>query len=480
LVANNLDDAAKAVDAFEPSLTVSETLVSGLFNPERAPLAQSIVENIIGYRDRFSTVVSLVGEQNEIYQNSLDIIGPSILTRYNEIFQSVAATQEDLGADAARAMRDVQRSSVIIGLSITAFAILFSILVSRSIRRQLSSITDQMNKLSQGDKSFDIAGVETRDEIGDMARALSVFRDNALEIEHLQQEQARLAAQSAQERRQTTMALAEQFEDRLGGILQTVETAAASMRTMTTRLGDAVAQAQTQSADVSVASSQADGNVQTVAAAAEEMSASIREIMQNVSDTARTAKTCAETAGRSDNDLKALGAAVEEIDDVLKSISDVAEQTNLLALNATIEAARAGEAGKGFAVVASEVKSLASETRGMTEEISNKVHSIKAGAQDTISGVRRIIDQIADVESRTASVASAIEQQQATTVEISRSVQEAARSTDQVAQGISAVKVASESSASASDELQGAADDVARQAASLKSAVQTFLTEIRA
>ena len=220
--------------------------------------------------------------------------------------------------------------------------------------------------------------------------------------------------------------------------------------------------------------------MRTVAIATEDLSSSVKEISQNVSDTAKAARSCADSALDSQHKLSGLQCAVGDIDGVIQAINDVAEQTNLLALNATIEAARAGEAGKGFAVVASEVKTLAGETHKMTEEISNKVEEIKSSAMETIDAVTKIIEQINSVDSQTGGVAAAVEEQNSSTEEISRNIQNAAVRTDDVSRNIEEVKRVASESASSTEALQKSAGHLSEQALELKSAMQEFLSEIRA
>ena len=268
------------------------------------------------------------------------------------------------------------------------------------------------------------------------------------------------------------------FETRISGISETLGGSANSLQEMAATLSAAVQETSQQGHAVASSSDLASQNVQNVATAAEEISLSIQEISQNVSDTADTAKLCAQSAHVSQDKLKDLQSAVDEIDSVIQSINEVAEQTNLLALNATIEAARAGEAGKGFAVVASEVKSLANETHKMTDEISRKVGDIKASASETIASVNDIIGQITSVDEKTASVASAIKEQDASTSEISRNIQQAAAGTNEVSLNITEVQKAADESAQSTDQVKLSADDLNQQAQELKSAVDGFLKDL--
>lgn len=344
---------------------------------------------------------------------------------------------------------------------------------------RILKLAGYMKGLTNGNTDVDLTSMKSSDEIGQMVEHVEVFKTNAIEVKRLERDKIEQEKQVEKSKKQAAQDMADSFEKRVGMIVEGFEKAALELQTMSNAIADATSQASTQSLSVANASQEATSSVQTVAAAAEEMSASINEISYNVMDTAEKAKQCASSAQISQDNLAQLQKAVGDIDSVIQSINDVAEQTNLLALNATIEAARAGEAGKGFAVVASEVKSLANETHKMTDEISNKVRDIKESAQYTIESVNNIITQIADVDNKTASVAGAIEQQSGTTSEISQSATHAATGTDAVSKNIADVQKVTEESAASTNRLKTAASDLLTQAGDLKMAINGFLQDIR-
>lgn len=480
LLRNDPADVERAIAEADSAAAQMDTLLNELQNPRRRELAMAVKTGLASYADFFTQSAEIIATRNSFYFEGLDALGPQIINGYDNLFEDVQNKQNQLGPQAVATMNDLSRNSIIVGVVIGVLASIFALVIGRFMQRNFALITDQMERLSGGDKSFEIEGADRNDEIGEMGKALQVFRANALEVERLEEEQKQNEVKQAEERRQATLEMANQFEERVGGVVQSVEEAASNMQGMASSLSSAVQETTHQSGNVASASQEATTNVQAVAAAAEQMASSIREISTNVADTASMTKDCSRAAEVSQDKLRDLSHAVDEIDSVIQSISDVAEQTNLLALNATIESARAGDAGKGFAVVANEVKSLANETHKMTEEISRKVAGIKSSAQETITSVNDIISQISTVDEKTTSVAAAIEEQDASTTEISRNVQEVASGTNEVSRSIEQVKVVANDSADSTEQLKTAATDLAGRASDLKSAVNAFLTEVRA
>ncbi len=415
-----------------------------------------------------------------------NILGKDYLTLYEPIFKKSSNTVVGIlyvGIEEAQFItkkNQIFNSNIKTALIINIILMLVLIFALKQLlTKPMNKAIDQTEKLANSDKSFEIEGTERYDEIGKLNKALKVFRDNLLKVDHLQEEQKQNAVKQEEERKATMQKLAQKFEEHVGSVVKSVEEASVEIHDMATKISGVVQKTNVQSTSASSASQETFSNVETVAAASEELSASIKEIAGNVSDTERTAKTCSEAAQASQENLEHLRKSVQDIDGVITSINDVAEQTNLLALNATIEAARAGDAGKGFAVVANEVKSLANETRKMTEEIARNVEEIKGSSNQTIEGVNNIIGQISIVDEKTTSVAAAIEEQNSSTNEISRNIQEAAKGTNELSASLSEIQQAADESAEATVNLNKASDNLASQAKTLKVTIDQFLTEIR-
>lgn len=367
-----------------------------------------------------------------------------------------------------------------ISLAVILMGVFVASVIARSISGPLARMTGDMNKLASRNYDFEILYTDSRNEIGELARALEVFRENAREGDRLRAEQEEAKARQADERCKMMNAMADSFEAQVGGIVEIVGSAATELEALATQLSASAEEASRQSASVAGASEQASANVQTVAAAAEQLSASIRDISRNITDTASTAKICTRSAQTSKEKLSNLEKLIAQIDTVLQSIVDVAEQTNLLALNATIEAARAGDAGKGFAVVASEVKSLATRTQQMTDEISSLIKAIKDGSGETVMSVDEILRQIEAVGEKTTSVAASVEEQNNSTVEISRNIQQASQGTQEVSANVVGIQQAANESASATASLRDSAGSLSKQSAELKTAVRGFISQVRA
>jgi methyl-accepting chemotaxis protein len=365
-------------------------------------------------------------------------------------------------------------------LGIVAFIGLASAMIARSITRPLANATGNMVRLAEGDKSIAVENTDLKSEIGDLARALLVFKQNALEMDQLAAERAEQEKRAAADKRQAMLALADSFESTVRGVVSQVSAASTEMRasaeTMAATTGDTSARAGAMSGAADIAFN----NTQSVAAATEELSASIREISQQVSNSASIANHAVGEAKRTDATVAALSEASHRIGEVVKLISDIASQTNLLALNATIEAARAGEAGKGFAVVASEVKNLANQTAKATEDISEQIAGMQTATGEAVGAIKAITETIGKIDQIAATIAAAVEEQGAATQEISRSVQQAAGGARDVSENVSAVAKSVDETGRMAGGLLEAASELSEQAELMNREVGSFLARVRA
>ncbi|GLR89181.1 methyl-accepting chemotaxis protein [Bradyrhizobium iriomotense] len=352
--------------------------------------------------------------------------------------------------------------------------------VARSVVKPLAGLKDRMALLSDGQLDAPVVHADRRDEIGEMARTVQVFRDAMRETNRLREEQAATEQRQAEARKVDMHRLADQFESEVGEIIELVSVAAGQLEQSSTTLSMTSATVEQVSNRASNASGEASANVHSVAAASEELASSIGEISRQVEASARIAGEAVTQAQKTDTRISELSRAASRIGDVVDLIQTIAGQTNLLALNATIEAARAGDAGRGFAVVASEVKSLAEQTAKATGEISQQIADIQSATQDSVAAIKEIGATIARISEISATIASSVEQQGSATQEISRNVQSAAAGTSQVETSIADVQRGAAEAGGASAQVQSAAQSLANESDRLKRGVASFMSSIRA
>nr|WP_247887217.1 methyl-accepting chemotaxis protein [Azospirillum sp. SYSU D00513] len=353
------------------------------------------------------------------------------------------------------------------------------VLILFGVSRPIAAMTAAMRRLAARDMGAPIVGLGRRDEIGQMAEAVQVFKDSMIAADRLAAEQE--AERAAKERHTATLEeLIRTFDHAVGGVLGGVASASAELGGTAERMAALADQTTRQVTASAVAADQTSANVQTVASATEEMSASIEEIGRQVRRSSEIATRAAAEAQDTTGSVRNLAEETGRIGEVVKLIQDIASQTNLLALNATIEAARAGEAGKGFAVVASEVKQLANQTAKATEEITAQIANVQAATRGTVSAIEGIGGTITTMNEIASAIAAAIEQQTATTGEIARNVQQAAQGTAEVSGTIGQVNDAAEQTGTAATQVLNATAALSRQADALRREVETFLNGIRA
>jgi methyl-accepting chemotaxis protein len=353
--------------------------------------------------------------------------------------------------------------------------------IARGITRPVRRLTSSMTGLAAGalDTEIDAATLNRGDEIGAMAGALQVFKDNLIAkkaADEAAAEEARQKAERAQRVEQATRA----FDHTIGGIVDIVATASAQLSATAETLSSSAAQTSIQSDAVASASEEASANVQSVASAAEQLSASIREVTQHVLQSHKTSQEAAQEADQTTAAVQSLNEMAGHIGMIVGLISNIAAQTNMLALNATIEAARAGEAGKGFAVVAAEVKALAEQTAKATAEITSQITGIQESTQHTATSIGNIARTIQAINSSSSAIASAVEAQGSATQEIARNAHETSQATCEVARNITGVQEAAASSSAAASEVLSASRELARQSEALRAEVNKFLNAVRA
>jgi methyl-accepting chemotaxis protein len=385
-------------------------------------------------------------------------------------------------ADAAEAAtRDSARTWMLIAFGLAVVLVCgLSLLIGRSISTALSAMVRAMTRLAGGDFVVLIPSLDRRDEIGEMADAVQVFKTNMIETERLRAEQLEAEQKRAQQRKADMHKLADAFEGAVGEIVEGVSSAATELEASANTLTTTAERARELATAVAAASEEASTNVQSVSSASEEMTSSVNEISRQVQESSRVANEAVDQAQKTNDRVGELSKAAARIGDVVELINTIAGQTNLLALNATIEAARAGEAGRGFAVVASEVKVLAEQTAKATGEISQQISGIQAATRDSVGAIKEIGDTIGRMSEISSTIAAAVEEQGAATQEISRNIQLAAQGASQVSSNITDVQRGASETGSASAQVHSAAKSLSSESNRLKLEVGKFLNSVRA
>ena len=453
-------------------------------DPEEKAIAAEIEAGITAYhtvRER-ALALYVAGDTDAAWALSR-AEGTPIFTKLEDAIVRDIALQDRISQQEYRNGQSIFETTTAINL-ITAglgavIALALAAFIVRGITRSISGMVSAMTILAEGDTEVVIPGRDRRDEIGDMAQAVEVFKTNA--IERLRLEAEERAALARREARQAKMeALTREFDAAVGELLQGVSAAAGHMEETAQAMTANAEETQRQSAAVSTATEQASANVNTIASASNELLASIQEISSQVCRSATISSNAASEASTTNERMEGLATTAGRVGEVVKMITDIADQTNLLALNATIEAARAGEAGKGFAVVASEVKHLANQTAKATEEIAAQIGAIQVETQDAVSAIKRITQVIAEINEMSSAIAGAVEEQGAAMQEVVRNVEQAAFGTRDVAENIVQVAEAAGSTGKMAVGVRVAAGTLSDQSGRLRQSVESFLSGVKA
>ncbi len=370
------------------------------------------------------------------------------------------------------------KQTLIVMFVLAIIIVAVGIFFARMITQPISTITGAMEVLSSGDTSVDVPESDRNDEIGDMAGALEVFKQNRVEADRLSSQQKK-EQESQLERSKTLELVTADFESSVSDLINGLAAASTELDATAQSMTGIAAQTTEQTEAMSNVSTSTSENIQTVAGASEELSASIRELSQQVQNTSQSANTATDDVGKASKQIEGLLAASEKIGTVVNLIQDIAEQTNLLALNATIESARAGEAGKGFAVVANEVKSLAQETSSATEQIAEEVNAVQNEVRSAVDAIKNIDRKIQEVSASASAIAAAIEEQNSTTEEITRNTQTSASNMQELNSNVTSVNEAAQTTGSAANDVLSASSELGRQTDTLKQKVATFLTQVK-
>jgi methyl-accepting chemotaxis protein len=366
-------------------------------------------------------------------------------------------------------------------ISSLAFLIVLAVIIYPvvSVFRPLNIISGLMDDVAKGELSAKIPYTHRDDEVGELAKSLTVFKQNAHDKLELEERQKLLDKKAVEDRKQTMLSLANNFENSVKHIVDAVASASTEMHSTSSGVANIAQDSSSQISKLVDVLTSTSGNVQTVASATTELSASIQEISRQMSRSATITTQAVSEAAKAEQTVQQLSAAAAKIGEVVSLISDIASQINLLALNATIESARAGEAGKGFAVVASEVKNLAGETSKATDEIAAYIKSIQESTAQTVEVIGKVGGTIREINVISTTIASAVEEQGVATQSIANNVEATSQQTNDVTRNIGVVQSKANETGVSASEMLAAASELSIQAEKLRREVDGFLAGVR-
>jgi methyl-accepting chemotaxis protein len=474
----------KALTEAEAMFVELDTTIKQLANiTVGMPIAKVIADvkvEMDGYHAATNKTAEIAKRLDTLLGDVMLKVGGKLNTDVQEIVKTAKTVEDKVSHEAHAAADGAEQLTIILGVVGFFVGGVLAWVIGRGIASPIVGTSAAMSELAKGNRDVAITGVGRKDEVGEMAETLQVFKNNLEENERMRHERAEAEKRAEVQRKSDLMQMAADFEQAVGSIISIVAAASTELSTTAESLTMSAKSTSDRSTSVAAASEQASANVQTVASAAEELSCSVREISNQVQQSSSMTGKAAIEAKHTSEQVRELAKAAEKIGGIIDLINNIASQTNLLALNATIEAARAGEAGRGFAVVAQEVKALAEQTAKATAEIGDQVTGIQTSTQQSIDRIEAITKTIGEVDAIASSIASSVEEQGSATQEIARNVHQASQGTAEVAKNITGVRDAAEDSAASASEVLSAARDLSKQSEALQNEMQKFLHNVRA
>lgn len=430
------------------------------------------------YETVYEVVLRDQMELTEMMDVEMPTFSAKIIKNSEELAHNAAEHEHQIAKQAAHEIALAEIELIVISALGAAIGIGLALFIGRVIGNPIRAMTTAMQQLAAGDRSVVIPTHGQRDEIGDMATTVVVFKNSMIESERLAKEQSAAEATKL-ERAEEVTTLIKDFETRAGGLIEQVMTVVAGIDNAASTSGTETTKTGSRSFDVALAAERTSSSVDSTAAAAEELSASVSEISAQVSQSSRITENAVTEVGHATNLVRGLAQESQKIGEVVQMISDIAEQTNLLALNATIEAARAGDAGKGFAVVASEVKNLATQTAKATEQISSMIGTIQGSTGNSLAAIEGIGEVINEIDSMSTIIAGAVEEQNATTLEIARTASSVSDDASLVLDSVSALTQSAARSSGKSVQMLWQAKSLEETMGSFRTEIQKFLNLVK-
>jgi methyl-accepting chemotaxis protein len=476
-------DKKEAMATFEESFHELEQAIAGLDKATQGTDLRPIFDDFSRLAKEYHAAAEIAVEDHEarliLVEKDMAQTTAEAMAVVDALEQAISRDEEQLHTDLTRTVEMTELTIAAVSLVGFAIGVLVSMLIASGIAKPVIMMSAVMKALGEGDRTIAVPARANRDEIGQMAKSVEVFKEGLIEAERLRAAQEAEQQRQVERGKQIEIAVAD-FDKVISEVVGVVSSAATELQATAQALSSSAEETSRQSNAVTAASEETTRNVQTVASATEELTSSIQEISNQVTESNRIVGAAVSQAEDTDAKVNTLAEAAQRVGTVVTLINEIASQTNLLALNATIEAARAGEAGRGFAVVASEVKNLASQTAKATDEIADQVKAIQDSSASSAGAIKAITQTISRVNEISTAIASAVEEQSAATQEISRSVQQAAIGTSEVASNIVGVSQASQQTSAGSAQVLSAASELAVNGERLRKEVTGFLHKVRA